>query len=176
MSDKNSEEKIVWTTVKIPRSLHVTIKEMAKEEGIAYHKLLSKALAIYRAQKESVRKRQSSEEIRVRGNTFPRGFYYATKIFLAYGDFRAYLKILEQFSELLEKDKDLYIKAISGLNHVLDQVVRRTKVITVKEKNDIMKIAWGIVEKSQKKYNYGEDLKNLNDKIREVAFRLISLE
>jgi len=139
---RQESKYLAWTSIKVPRVLANQIKSMARAEGIAPHKLIAKSVAAYKAHEKG----------------FERRLWYAFKLMLVYGDFRALVK-----HDLADD------KILKSLDYVLWQIQTRLKVINKDEKEAILKLAQEYATTRSNRTLY-----KLNDAIRDVIFKILA--
>jgi|GEM_PF-6551176 len=149
-----------WGAIKVPKHVLETVDLIAKSEGLARHKVVEKAIAIYKAELE--KSKRNDTHLRYRSARFyhPRAFYHAFKLVLAYGDLRAMVRYRDRFSN------EELMKTLASVEYCLYRLQKDTKIISPEEVEKLLDLIQRYIKTPQ-----GRLLRDINDFIREIVYR-----
>jgi len=149
-----------WASITVPVQVKEQVLKIAAEEGVAMHSIIEKALSIYKA----IRNRTVTVGRAPQGRLHTRSVWYVFKLMLSYAEFRVIVKNKDKFtSEETEQ-------AINSFEYTLYTLRERLKIITPEEYQRILALAREYMKTRSTKI-----LRDLNDMIREIMFRVMAL-
>lgn len=144
------KKKIVWKNVKVPEEVHTALKQKAKQENTAMHKVIASALLAA----ENVDLAEASGKLLAASKNVDKALWYCLKLVNGIAMYKQALKISNMIDaaegeQIAEYTKSQYEK----LMNTLDQIEKRLRVDMDEVRDAIKEMEGSIDGKTTAKLN-----------------------